>query len=297
MAVPDTLPESARALLDRTFGAKWRQAFFEPMRGATNLVTRVSFGYERYAVRVPHLDDTRLKIDRHSECAAITAAAAAGLAPEVVVCEPASGILITRWMETEVWTPAQAVNPLRLQLIAGVLRRLHELAPPARLRPLDLEANVQAYWSTLSTQAPALVSKLERLQRRALEIIARREIPAPRFCHNDVHCRNIIGGSDTRHSGETLLLDWEYSGLGEPLFDLASYSQSHDLNAAEQKALLAAYGATDEMSGRFASERQLFDWVCVLWMAVAGSANTARERGRFELLLGRLRQAWQPRYS
>src|SRR5438445_647641 len=74
MEVPDTLPESARALLGRTFGAKWQQAFFEPMRGATNLVTRVSFGYDRYAVRVPHLDDARLKIDRRSECAAIAAA-------------------------------------------------------------------------------------------------------------------------------------------------------------------------------------------------------------------------------
>ena len=40
-------------------------------------------------------------------------------------------------------------------------------------------------------------------------------------CHNDVHHLNVVGGDELR------LIDWEYAGAGEPLFDLASVCVYH----------------------------------------------------------------------
>lgn len=280
-------PEAARALLDATFGERWYGEEFKVMHGVTNLVVRLRIGTEHFAVRAPRLDDADLQVDRHSECVAIGTAAAAGLGPEVVTCDPQSGVLITRWCEAEAWTPAQAIHAQRAELIASVLRRLHRLPPPAQVRTLDLDAILRAYWTKLAPQLDTLPRDMQRLHDKAMELLGRRDIADLRLCHNDLHCHNIVGVADVR------LLDWEYSGLGEPLFDLASYSQSNDLPMAEQRVLLEAYGATQETHDRFQSECQLFDWTCALWLAVAGMRNTAVGRSRFDLLVERLRRAWR----
>jgi thiamine kinase-like enzyme len=233
-------PEAARALLDTTFGKRRQREEGKVIQGATNLVVRLRIDNKHFAIRAPRLDDANLQVDRHSECAAIGTAAAAGLGPEVVACDPQSGVLITRWLEAEVWTPAQTAHTQRTELIASVLQNLHRLPPPAQVRTLDLDAILPAYWTRLAPRLNTLPRDMQRLHRKALELLGRRVIANPRLCHNDLHCRNIVGTGDVR------LLDWEYSGVGEPLFDLASYSQSNDLPAAQQRVLLTTYGATEE---------------------------------------------------
>lgn len=276
---------AACRLLDSTFGDRWREAPLTTIEGTTNFVARLDLGTESFAVRAARLDDMSLQIDRHSECAAVHAAAAADVGAEVIACDPARGILITRWIEGGVWTAAQAAEHDRIEAIGRLLQRLHALAPPPGLRTLNLRPNLHAQWKTLCTLSPEVARTLAGLNNVASGMLQRREVLSPSLCHNDVHCRNIAGNGSTLR-----LIDWEYSGVGDPLFDLASYSQSHDLNSEQQSLLLSAYGSQERE--RFIAECWLFDWTCILWMAVVtATMDTAVEttsRVRFEFLLKRL---------
>ena len=51
------------------------------------------------------------------------------------------------------------------------------------------------------------------------------EIRRPALCHNDLVHSNIIDGDPVR------LIDWEYSAVGDPYFDLAIVVRHHQLKA------------------------------------------------------------------
>jgi len=84
------------------------------------------------------------------------------------------------------------------------------------------------------------------------------------LCHNDVHHLNVVGGENLR------LIDWEYAGVGEPLFDLASACVYHRYGRSQRERLLSTYGApSDTISWqRLELACWLFDYIRDLWMAV-----------------------------
>jgi len=104
------------------------------------------------------------------------------------------------------------------------------------------------------------------------------ETSTPRLCHNDVHYLNVVDAEPLR------LIDWEYAGLGEPLFDLASVCVYHDYSTEERDRLLSAYlqAPPDSHRDRLAKCCWLFEYVRDLWSAVrtAIDAQPARAARR-----------------
>jgi thiamine kinase-like enzyme len=110
------------------------------------------------------------------------------------------------------------------------------------------------------------------LRERADETAARlRQGSALCLCHDDVHYLNIVGGDRIR------LIDWEYAGVGEPSFDLASVCIYHRYRRSQRERLLSAYAAPSEAHSwqRLELACWLFDYIRDLWMAV----NDARAAG------------------
>ena len=66
------------------------------------------------------------------------------------------------------------------------------------------------------------------------------------------------------------LIDWEYAGVGEPLFDLASVCVYHRYRRSQRERLLSAYAAPSEAVSwqRLELACWLFDYIRDLWMAV-----------------------------
>jgi thiamine kinase-like enzyme len=58
----------------------------------------------------------------------------------------------------------------------------------------------------------------------------------PLLCHNDVMPANLIDDG-----ARLWLVDWEYGGMGHPLFDLANASVNAAFGDADDEALLEAY--------------------------------------------------------
>ena len=60
----------------------------------------------------------------------------------------------------------------------------------------------------------------------------------PVLCHNDLLPANLIWDDD-----RLWLIDWEYAGMGHPLFDLASVSAGASFTDDQELALLSSYRA------------------------------------------------------
>jgi thiamine kinase-like enzyme len=54
-------------------------------------------------------------------------------------------------------------------------------------------------------------------------------------CHNDLLNGNFLLG------GRLYILDWEYAGMGDMFFDLANFSNNHELSPEEDRLLLDCY--------------------------------------------------------
>jgi thiamine kinase len=279
------LPQPALALLEQLFGVEARDAPAALIAGSTNLVARLWLKADSFAIRVPRLEAGVAAVDRRAECAALDAAARVDLAPEVITCDVPSGILVTRWIEGEPWTSQRCQEPEAIRRLTRTLTQLHALAPPPGARahtPLPLLRN---YWQSVAARAASLASRLQTVHARVLARAAEVQGGSAVFCHADLHHRNLIDAGGVR------LLDWEYAGVAEAYFDLASFAQSNDLAPETRAFLLEAYGPAVEDAERLARYCVLFDWVCVLWLAMTGAAEHPSVRQRFEMLVQRVKAA------
>jgi thiamine kinase len=237
----------------------------EPIKhGLTNSSWLVSADADRFVVRISDRFAAELQIDRNSEAAVLQLVARAGIGPEVLRCDPESGILVTRYLGAT-WTERDAHLPGNIDRLAVVLRRLHSLDKPASVRVVDLAATVHGYLRTLDERGirSGLTSQSLRECADATALQLRKDSSAC-LCHNDVHHLNVVDGASLR------LIDWEYAGVGEPLFDLASVCVYHRYRRSQREQLLSAYAAPSEAVSwqRLELACWLFDYVRDLWLAV-----------------------------
>jgi len=227
--------------------------------GLSNRAWRLEANGARWFVRLGYPQASSLGVDRHGECAVLHAVAAAGLAPAVHACDPARGLLVTSYIDGRTWTMADAQQPRNVRRAARCLRQLHQLPVPAGVHAVDFGQQAQRLAATLP-EGDATAARLAGRAARAIERVSDGR-GATALCHNDLHHLNLLD------DGERLwLVDWEYGGRGNPLFDLASFLTLHDLAPAPAAAFLDAYGglpATDR--ARLEDASWLYDYVQWLW--------------------------------
>jgi thiamine kinase-like enzyme len=214
---------------------------------------------ERWFVRLGQPQAARLGVDRANECAVLRAAAAAGLAPAVHACEPSCGLLVTRFIDGRTWTAADVQRTGNLRRVGERLRQLHELPVPVDVHAVDYQHQARRLAATLLAHD----ATAELLAERAAAAFARIGDGGygTVMCHNDLHPLNLLDDGD-----RLWLVDWEYGGCGNPLFDVASFLALHDLGPAGTELFLDAYGRLPVRDrGHLEDARWLFDYVQWLW--------------------------------
>ena len=264
---------------ERTRGLE--QAEFEVLPGGfSNHAWRVRHGVRQYFVRLGRAGADRLGVDRYSEQALVTLAAAAGLAPSILACDPAHGLLVTDYIDGRTWTRDDARDPRNLSRLGARLRVLHGLAVPTGLAPRSFGASAALLEAQLRDSGRD-VAAMRRVGRSALGRLAPRAgIAVP--CHDDLHHLNLVD------DGERLwLVDWEYGGAGDPAYDLASHACQHDLDVDARRRLITASGLG--CAGAASVDDDVLDAACIafdyvqwLWYRVdaarAGDARTHDDR-------------------
>jgi thiamine kinase-like enzyme len=209
-----------------------RQPTIESLGGGiTNRNFKVDVDGETFVLRVGGKDTELLGIDRSAEYTASCVAAKLGLGPEVVAFVEPEGCLVTRFVDGQ-------VGKVDVHLVGSALRRLHD--GPALPGRFDSFRVVDAYRALAGERGFGVPAQYERARELAYEIERRRSAAPLRPCHNDLLNANFIDDG-----ARLWLVDWEYAGMGDPFFDLGNFAVNHELEEAEERVLLEAYGTHD----------------------------------------------------
>jgi thiamine kinase-like enzyme len=210
-----------------------------PLPGLTNRNYKVTVAGQSYVLRLPGVG-TEKYIDREAEAHDAALAAKAGLTPEILFADPATGLMLTRFIDgAETLTSAVVHNPGIMGEAARMLRRLHDsgLAFRREMRVFD---KIDSYLQR-SPRAAAQFGEVRRAAERLRNLVdgpGRRLVP----CHIDPTPSNFIRGRGLDGESRLYLIDWEYAEMSEPAYDLAGLSIEAEFSDAEDAALSAAYG-------------------------------------------------------
>jgi thiamine kinase-like enzyme len=212
-----------------------RDVRLEPLGGGiTNRNFKVAVGGETLVLRIGGKDTGLLGIDRRAEYEASLAAASIGVGPEVVAFAEAEGCLVTRFIDGSPIPPERVRSPETLRSIGQTLRAVHD--GPSMPGRFDSFRVVEQYRDLAVERGVELPAAYEEAHELARAIEGARRGTTLRACHNDLLNANFIDdGARVR------IVDWEYAGMGDPLFDLANFSINHELDEAANRALLRAY--------------------------------------------------------
>lgn len=237
----------------------------ERLGGLTNLVHRVDFADRSVIVRIPG-EGTEAYIDRAIEAYNARAAARAGVSPQVVFADAESGLMITETvMNIETMTPAlfktRSGSPGR----AGkALAKLHNSGVTFQFR-FELFAMIDDYLNVLSGKDVTLPEGYHDVVAAAApvkEVLAQADLPlAP--CHCDPLCENFLDDGTVMW-----IVDWEYSGMNDPLWDLGDLSVEAGMDAAQDAEMLTAYfgrAPTAAEQGRMVIYKAMCDLLWTLW--------------------------------
>lgn len=190
----------------------------ERLQSASNGVYRVG----DVVVRLP--SRSRVGVDRAAERSNMRLAADRGLAPELLGWSD-DGALVTQRL------PGAALRPDDGDTLAAevgaLLRSVHEGSGFAGTHdPWQMSERLAARGATDAT-CDQLAAVLAPLRFAAAQ-------RAP--CHGDPWPGNIV-----RDGTRLYLVDWEYSGMGDPLWDVADFATECDLDEAAEVRLVRAY--------------------------------------------------------
>ena len=238
--------------MDGVYAALARVPFFENVRqeaiklerlgGAlTNVSYKVMIGSAAYVLRLAG-EGTSDYIDRAAEEYNARVAAVAGVNAEVVYFDAKDGTMVTRFVEGVSMNAGEGFDrvsgaPVR----AGrALKRVHRLGRVFRSR-FDVFAAIDGYLDLLRGWRMPLpedyyeVGQRARAVRLALEASPVALVP----CHNDAWPGNLLDAD-----GRIYLIDWEYSGMNDPMWDLAALSVEAEFGPEQDRAMMETYHGT-----------------------------------------------------
>ena len=239
--------------------------------GRTNRNYRVEVGSATFFLRLSHEDTALLGIDRVAEYEAALAAAASGVGPEVVAHLPEHGCLVTAWVAGEPLAEGDMEQESVLADVARVVSTIH--AGPALPATFDAFRIVEAY-RRMSVERgvpiPEAYGPAHAHAERIEAAFARAPVPA-RPCHNDLLSDNFLKGTDG-----FWLVDYEYSGMGDPFFDLGNLSINNGLSEASQETLLRlTFGEpTEAHRARLQLMRIMSDYREAMWGVIQQGLST-----------------------
>lgn len=233
----------------------------ERLGGLTNRVFRLG----DYCLRLPGRG-TEEYIDRANEAVAAAEAARVGVSPALIHADPESGVMVTRFIDAAVTMSAGAFRvragaPAR----AGAAFALLHRSGAVFASRFELFAMIDEYLAILAGKSVALPEGYHDVVAEAgalCEALAAHPLPlAPSHC--DPLCENFLD-TGTR----MWIVDWEYSGMNDPMWDLGDLSVEAGFDATQDAEMLCAYfGAAPAAGdlGRMVIYKAMCDLLWTLW--------------------------------
>ncbi len=239
-----TAEEDASAVVERLFPD--RTFTIEPLSGGitnANFKVRLSAGdgtpSQDVVVRIPGKDTHLLGIDRRAEAAANLVAARIGVAPELLGVDPATGGIVTRYIEGRPVPMEELGTEPMLRAVVTALGRVHRAGKVHA--QFDHFSIIRGYHELADRHGVTEPFDYREAARVLSLVESVRPFHPSVLGHNDLLNANFL------YDGSLRILDWEYAGIADPFFDLANLSVNNALGHDRDESLLSHYlGSFDE---------------------------------------------------
>jgi thiamine kinase-like enzyme len=273
--------------LDGVYAALRRVPFFrnvrhdaikvDPLSGAlTNVCYKITVGEAAYVLRLAG-EGTSDFIDRSAEEHNARIAAETGVSAEVVYFDTRDGTMVTRWVEGVSMNTGEVLSPGAPVRVALALGRVHGLGRVFKSR-FDVFSAIDGYLGLLRGERMSLPADYREAARNAGAVrLALEASPAPLTpCHNDPWPGNLLDAD-----GRIYLIDWEYSGMNDPMWDLANLSVEAGFGPAQDRNVMEAYfgaNVSPSLYSRLEAYKAMGDLHWSLWGFVQhAKGNTAED--------------------
>jgi len=262
-----SLPGNIRLKLEQTL-AQWRQWHVDPtLSRAPKVVARLSEGLSNFSVLVEANSTFVVRIDgiipsahglnRQGEWRSLSAAHRAGLAPRPCYFNPELGSLVCEYLRPD------EQQPVDVDDVAQLMRDIHQL--PARHHRLDLAERILSYEKRLAHRHPARATKLAAYSQDVSELlraVGTNQQPLV-LCHND-----LLRANRLYSGGKLYALDWEYSAMASPWYDLAVVAAGDNLEPDATYQLLESYSGSPPTAAKIQLVKQygcVYRYLELLW--------------------------------
>ncbi|MGZ6346958.1 MAG: phosphotransferase, partial [Anaerolineales bacterium] len=203
--------------------------------GITNNNFRVDVGGESFVLRIAGADTKLLGINRENEYSANLTAGKLGLAPEVYFFIRPEGYLVTRFVTGRPILPEEIREPENLRKVMEVVRKIHSMPEiPGNFNVFRIVENYSEIAQRYKVEFPQNYGlMIGHMLDAKKALTSHPDASSP--CHNDLLNANFLSNS------HLYILDWEYAGMGDIFFDLANFSDHHQLTDEQDHWILKCY--------------------------------------------------------
>ena len=288
---------------DRAEAIRYLQAIFRTRRvdedlvkierfedGISNKNYLVSFPDDgsKFCLRIPGYGSEGM-VDRLDEKTNNLLACEMGITPEVLYFDEKNGVKVVRYVEGAETLHADTIRmPENMEKIATILRTLHSKTVRFH-KDFNVFTEIHRYEHLLWNVNGEMYDGYDEVRSKVLKLEQRFNKLGIRVtpCHCDTLAENWLKGKD----GEITLLDWEYSGMNDPFWDITAPFIEDVFTPEEEQYFLSAYfdGAVpSDAAERVLYYKILMDYLWSIWARVKelDGATELREYGIMRLNRG-----------
>lgn len=209
----------------------------EPIGGMTNKNFKVRMDNEDYILRIPG-SGTEEMISRYSEKNNTLVASELNLDTDMIYFNEESGVKLAKYIKnSETITPKSAKRENNMIEITNILKKLHT-SNSIFVNKFDVFEKIEEYEVLLKEVNGSNFEDYDYVKNKVLNLknilndIGIRNVP----CHNDTVPENFVKDRERIY-----LIDWEYSGMNDPMWDLAAHCLECEFNEDEEELFLNLY--------------------------------------------------------
>lgn len=232
--------------------------------GLTNYNYLVEAGDLRAVFRLPG-EGTEGLVDRAVECDITKAASGIGVDNELLYFDPETGIKAVAYIpNAQTMSPDLMRLPENITASAQLLAKLHEQGAAVDFR-FDVFEMIPHYEKLIAENETFEWEGYDEMRAALYELQPRMAAGGVALCHCDPLCENFVKDSE---SGRMYLIDWEYGGMNDPLWDVADVIIESGYNEEERRLFQDSYfgrPATPDEDERISINIVLIDFLWALW--------------------------------
>jgi len=209
-----------------------------PIGGMTNKNYKLQIDDKLYVLRVPG-NGTEEMINRQEEIKNAVYANKIGVDAELIYFNEKTGVKISKFIENaETLTPEAAKKQSSMEMVADIFRKLHTTKLQMN-NSFDIYNKIEKYEQLLIKVNGNNYEDYYEVKEevKSLKTITGELDIKLTPCHNDTVAENFIKSGDEK----MYLIDWEYGGMNDPMWDLAGYCLENGLSEEEEELFLNIY--------------------------------------------------------